>query len=155
MNTVQKVEHWGDLHHAKWLDIIRIILGLVILFKGILFISQTDVQQDWIIQNNTFGFSGLMAVAVLHIVAFVHLVGGLLIAIGLVTRFAVVIQIPILIGAIFFVNLTRGFTFINSELWLSVIVLFLLIIFWIVGSGPYSVDSALKSKQYHRNADSQ
>jgi len=147
MNFVQKVEHWGDVHHAKWLDVIRIILGLLILSKGIAFVSQTDIQKEWILQNNTFGFSGLMAVAVLHIVAFVHLVGGLLITMGLVTRFAVVIQIPILIGAIFFVNIAKGFSFLNSELWLSVIVLLLLVLFWIVGSGPYSVDHFMKTKK--------
>lgn len=147
MNVVQKVEHWGDLHHAKWLDVIRMALGLLILSKGIAFISNTNMQQEWILQNNTFGFSGLLAVAVIHIVAFVHLVGGLLIMMGLVTRFAAVIQLPILLGAIFFVNITRGFSFLNSELWLSVLVFLLLILFWIVGSGPYSADHWMKKKR--------
>lgn len=147
MNMVQKVEHWGDAHQTKWLGIIRIGLGLLILSKGIAFISDTGVQKEWILQHNTFGFSGLMAVAVLHIVAFAHLVGGILIILGLVTRFAVVIQIPILLGAIFFVNISKGFSFLNSELWLSVIVLFLLILFWVVGSGSYSADQWMKTKR--------
>lgn len=145
MNVVQRIEHWGDIHHARWLDIIRIFLGLLILSKGIAFISDTDAQKDWMIHNSVFNFSGLMAMAVVHIVAFAHLVGGILITIGLVTRFAVVVQIPILIGAVFFVNLTKGFSPLNSELWLSVIVLMLLILFWIIGSGPYSVDHWMKS----------
>ncbi|OYX97029.1 MAG: DoxX family protein, partial [Sphingobacteriia bacterium 35-40-5] len=76
-----------------------------------------------------------------------HLVGGVLITLGLVTRFAAVIQIPILLGAVFFVNLTKGFSPLNSELWLSVLVLMLLILFWIVGSGPYSVDQWLKGSR--------
>ena len=149
MNTIQKIEHWGDAHHAKWLDVLRIILGLFILVKGVSFISDTDAQKDWFIQNNAFGFSGLMAMAVVHLVAFAHLVGGILITIGLVTRFAAVVQIPILLGAVFFVNLTQGFSALNSELWLSVIVLMLLILFWVVGSGPYSVDRWMKE---HRSA---
>lgn len=144
MNMVQRVEHWGDVHHAKWLDAVRIILGIIILGKGISFISQTNVQQDWVLQNNGFGFSSLAAMVIIHIVAFVHIVGGALIIIGLVTRFAVVIQIPILLGAIFFVNATRGLSFVNSELWLSIIVCMLLIVFWIVGSGPFSVDNWMK-----------
>jgi len=147
MNLVQKIEHWGDVHHAKWLDIIRIVLGLLILSKGFAFVSDTEAQKDWIIQNSTFGFSGLMAMALVHTVALTHLVGGVLITMGLVTRFAVVIQIPILLGAIFFVNLTQGFSPLNSELWLSLIVLMLLILFWIVGSGPYSVDHWLKGSR--------
>lgn len=145
MNLVQRIEHWGDIHHAKWLDVIRIFLGLLILSKGIAFISDTEAQQEWMIQNSAFPFSGLMAMAVIHIVAFVHLVGGILITMGLVTRFAVVIQIPILLGAVFFVNMTKGFSPLNSELWLSVFVLMLLVLFWIVGSGPYSVDQWMKT----------
>ncbi|MBB5638861.1 putative membrane protein YphA (DoxX/SURF4 family) [Pedobacter cryoconitis] len=145
MNMVQKIEHWGDIHHTKSLDVVRIGLGLLILSKGIAFVSDTGAQQEWIIQHNTLGFSGLMAVVVLHTVAFAHLVGGLLILIGLVTRFAAVIQIPILLGAIFFVNISKGFSFLNSELWLSIIVLLLLVLFWVVGSGPFSVDNYMKT----------
>jgi putative oxidoreductase len=144
MNTVQKIEHWGDVHHAKWLDALRVVLGLVILMKGIAFVSDTDVLKDFFVQNRVYSFSGLMAMALTHVIAFAHLVGGVLIIIGLVTRFAVVIQIPILVGAVFFVNISKGFSPLNSELWLSVIVLMLLILFWVVGSGPYSVDYWMK-----------
>ncbi len=146
MNIVQKVEHWGDMHHAKWLDIVRIALGLVILTKGLQFISNTEAQIEWITRNNTFGFSGMLVLTLIHIVAFAHLAGGILIALGLVTRFAVVFQIPILIGAVLFVNLTRGFSLLNSELWISITILLLLIVFWVVGSGPYSVDSWMKNR---------
>lgn len=146
MTVIQKIEHWGDLHHAKWLDIIRIFLGILIFSKGIAIVSNTAVLQDLLLQNNVFGFSGMMASVALHIVGFVHLVGGILIAIGLVTRFAVVIQIPILLCAVLFVNLSHGFTALNSELWLSLIVLLLLALFWVVGSGPYSVDQSMKKR---------
>lgn len=147
MNVVQKVEHWGDTHHAKWLDIVRIVLGLIIFSKGIALISDTGYLQDLLFRNSIFGFSSVMASVALHIVAFAHLVGGILITIGLVTRFAVVIQIPILICAVFFVNVANGFSALNSELWLSVIVLSLLVLFWVVGSGPFSVDQQLKKKR--------
>jgi len=146
MNVIHKIEHWGDMHRAKWLDIVRIGLGLLIFFKGIALISNNAASQELLLQNNVYGFSGLMASLAIHIVAFVHLVGGLLITIGLVTRFASVIQIPILLCAIFFVNISRGFSMLNSELWLSVIVLLLLVLFWVVGSGPFSTDAAMKKR---------
>lgn len=88
-------------------------------------------------------FSAMMWSVAIHIVGFVHLVGGLLIAIGLLTRFAAVIQIPILLCAVLFVNLAQGFSALNSELWLSIIVLLLLVLFWVIGSGPFSVDQAM------------
>ncbi|WP_443944569.1 DoxX family protein [Pedobacter sp. AW1-32] len=150
MNVIRKIEHWGDVHQAKWLDYLRIILGLLIFSKGVSFISDTSTLQNLILDNNVFGFSGMMITVAIHIVAFAHLVGGLLIILGLVTRFAVVIQIPILVVAVFFVNLTRGFSSLNSELWLSVITLFLLVLFWVIGSGPLSVDEGLKNKSGKR-----
>lgn len=135
------------MHHAKWLDIIRIVLGILILSKGISFVSDTEALRQLFIQKSVYGFSGLMLMALTHIVAFAHLVGGVLIIIGLVTRFAVVTQIPILLGAVFFVNIFGGFSPLNSELWLSLVVLMLLILFWVVGSGPYSVDHWMKENR--------
>ncbi|WP_316739618.1 DoxX family protein [Pedobacter aquatilis] len=150
MNVIRKIEHWGDVHQTKWLDFLRIILGLVIFGKGISFISDTNTLQNLITQNNVFGFSGVLISIAIHVVAFAHLVGGILITLGLVTRFAVVIQIPILLCAVFFVNITQGFSTLNSELWLSVIVLFLLLLFWVIGSGPLSVDEGLKHNKGKR-----
>lgn len=135
------------MHHAKWLDIIRIVLGILILSKGISFVSDTEALRQLFIQKSVYDFSGLMLMALTHIVAFAHLVGGVLIIIGLVTRFAVVTQIPILLGAVFFVNISGGFSPLNSELWLSLVVLMLLILFWVVGSGPYSVDHWMKENR--------
>lgn len=146
MNVIQKVEHWGDAHQVKWLGIVRIVLGLIIFSKGIALISDTSHQQEILFKNSVFGFSEMMSSVAIHLVAFAHLVGGILITIGLVTRFAVVIQIPILICAILFVNLTSGFSSLNSELWLSIIVLCLLILFWITGSGSFSVDQQIKRR---------
>lgn len=150
MTVIQKIEHWGDVHHAKWLDLIRIALGILIFSKGIAIVSNTAALQDMLLQNNTYGFSGLMSSLGLHIAGFVHLVGGLFIAIGLLTRFSAVIQIPILLVAIFFVNLAQGFSVLNNELWLSIIVLLLLVLFWIVGSGPLSVDHMMKKRRHTR-----
>lgn len=146
MNTIQKIEHWGDEHHAKWLDFVRMALGIFILLKGISFISDTSILQKMIMQNNTFGFSGLMIVALEHVVAFIHITGGILITLGVVTRAAVVMQIPIVLGAILFVNFAAGFSSMNSELWLSILTLILLVLFWIEGSGPLSVDYMMKHK---------
>lgn len=146
MTVIQKIEHWGDLHHAKWLDVIRIALGILIFSKGIAVVSNTAALQDLLLKNNVFGFSGMMASVAVHIVGFVHLVGGILIAIGLLTRFAAVIQIPILLCAVFFVNLANGFSSLNSELWLSIIVLLLLVLFWVIGSGPFSADQMMKKR---------
>lgn len=146
MNLVSKIEHWGDAHHPRWLDVLRIALGIVIFAKGVSFIMDTD-SVFRLIQKTNFQLSIWSAV---HYVAFAHLVGGLFIALGLSTRLAVAFQIPILLGAVFFVNITDGFSFLNSELWFSLIVLVLLIVFFIIGSGPYSLDNAMNKPGYLR-----
>ena len=141
MNTVEKIEAWGDRHHPKWLDILRIMLGLVITAKGYYFISHTDGLQQ-MIANSRFGqVSFLLA----HYIAFAHLIGGILIAVGLITRIAIIFQLPILIGAVIFFNSSTGIFSENStELWLSLLILFLLVFFLVEGSGPWSIDEYMR-----------
>ena len=55
------------------------------------------------------------------------------------TRAACLIQMPILIGAIIFVNSSQDVLRPYSELFLSILILLLLIYFLIVGNGPLSV----------------
>ena len=111
--------------------------------KGGMFLADTEslrqLIEDTHIQVYTWG--------AVHYVAFAHLVGGILIALGLLTRVAVAFQLPVLFVAVFFVNVTGGLTFLNSELWVSLVVLGLLLLFLVVGSGPYSVDHQLKTRK--------
>jgi uncharacterized membrane protein YphA (DoxX/SURF4 family) len=141
MNTVEKIEAWGDRHHPKWLDILRVLLGVVILAKGYYFISHTDGLQQ-MIANSQFGYVSFMLA---HYIAFAHLIGGILIAVGLITRIAVLFQLPVLMGAVIFFNSHTGLFSENStELWLSLIILFLLCFFLVEGSGPWSIDEYMK-----------
>src|SRR5690606_1101766 len=86
-----------------------------------------------------------------HYVVFARLVGGLFIVFGFQTRLAVIFPIPILMGAVFFVNITNGFTFLNSEFWISLFVLVLLVLFLIVGSRKYSLDNLMDKAGYNRS----
>ena len=146
MNLLHRVEHWGDTHHPKWIDFIRIILGILIFAKGVSFIMDRNSVSD-LIQRTSFQLSIWSAV---HYIVFAHLVGGIFISLGLKTRLAVLIQIPILVGAVFFVNITDGFSFLNSEFWLSLLVLILLLYFLVVGSGPMSLDKEMDKVGYKR-----
>jgi uncharacterized membrane protein YphA (DoxX/SURF4 family) len=76
-------------------------------------------------------------------VVFAHIIGGILLILGFLTRFACLIQIPILLGAIIFINLASDGLKPYNELFLSVIVLLLLCYFLIAGNGPW----ALKIKE--------
>lgn len=141
MKVISNIEAWGDAHHPKWLDIVRIFLGLVLIAKGVSFLGKTEVIVT-MLHSSSVEF---LSMAIAHYVIIAHLMGGILIAIGLVTRAAVLFQIPILIGAIAFVNLSKGFFAINTDLPFSILVLSLLVFFLIYGSGPWSVDNYIKN----------
>jgi putative oxidoreductase len=143
MNWLTKMEVWGDRHHPKWLDLLRILLGCIILWKGYAYISNTAALQQIIEKSSFDQVSFLIA----HYVAMVHLVGGVLIIVGLITRIACIFQIPILLGAVIFNAQTGIFSSSSSELWLSLIVLFLLIFFTVEGSGPWSIDEVMKREE--------
>jgi len=135
MNLVQRVEHWGDTHHPQWLDIVRIFLGVFLCYKGIDFLMNMGTMLTLITNRMSFGsFSSMM---MSNYIAFAHILGGILLIMGVLTRFACLLQIPILIGAIFFVNndLYRPF----SAVLLPVITLLLLILFLIVGNGKWQM----------------
>ncbi len=140
MNLTYRIEIWADNHQVKWSAFLRIVLGLVIFFKGLIFIMNTDALLT-MINNSAFD---LYAVLLVHLVASAHLVGGLLITIGLITRIAILFQLPILVGAIFFVNSKTGLFSLQSELALSIIVLVLLLFFLVFGSGRFSVDDWMR-----------
>ena len=141
MNLIQKAGYWGDAHHPRWLDILRIILGSLLFAKGLFFITDTESVHRLITSTQ---FQPI-AWAAVHYIVFSHLVGGFFIAIGLLTRYAVLFQLPILIGAVFLVHLRNGLTFLNSDLWIAIFLLILLVVFLVVGSGKYSYDEKLKN----------
>jgi hypothetical protein len=64
-----------------------------------------------------------------------------MIAIGLFTRAAALVQIPVLIGAVFMVHLQTGLLTSTQSLEFSALVLFLLVLLFFWGSGKYSVDN--------------
>lgn len=140
MNVFHKIEYWGDRHHPAWLDIVRIGLGAFLFLKGVWFISDTTRLTE-LVNGLKIDFWPVIAV---HYVAFVHIFGGFMIALGLLTRLSCLLQIPILLVAVFFVNIRNGFSYLNSELWISLFTLSLVVLFYIMGSGRLSMDDWMK-----------
>lgn len=138
MNIAQRLEFWGDRHHPKWLDLVRIVLGLFLIYKGIEFLNNMSSLMN--LMTNNLSFDNFALVMLSHYIVFAHMLGGFLLVLGLLTRFACLIQIPILLGAVVLVNSSGGWLRPFSELWLSIITLLLLVLFVIVGNGPWSFD---------------
>lgn len=136
MNLLLRIGQWGDRHHPKWVDILRVVLGAFLIYKGIDFLLHFSVLTGLMPNKERFGYFVYFLAG--HYVVFAHLVGGLAIMLGMFTRFACLIQIPILLGAIFFVNTNEDMLQPYSELVISVFVLIGLIYFLVAGNGPWS-----------------
>ncbi|QNA46114.1 DoxX family protein [Lacibacter sediminis] len=135
MGMLHQLQQWSITHHPKWLVILRVALGFSLILKGISFISNNILLQDILLKSN-LSSQGWLSTAI----PWLHLLGGALIVVGLFTRWAVLMQVPILIGAIFFVNAKQGVFSGQSELGLSLVILALLIFFFAEGGGPLSLD---------------
>ncbi len=123
-----------------WFLIFRILLGVGLFLKGIDYIRNKSL-----IRNAFTDSTSLQDYFWLQtLIPWLNLLCGVFIIIGLFTRLAAFIQIPILVGAIVFVNAKKGLFAGDSELLLSVAILLLLIMFSIKGSGPVSWDKWIK-----------
>jgi putative oxidoreductase len=139
MSVVDDVEKWGNAHRPGFLDIFRIALGVFITYKGLDFITNMD-ELEMTAAGANVAYAGA---ALAHYIVFAHILGGPLIAVGLFTRIVSVIQLPILIGAVIFVNYPKGFLSLGNhmELEISIVVLVGLIVFIVFGAGKYSIDA--------------
>jgi putative oxidoreductase len=144
MNTLERIGHWGDTHHPLWIDIIRIFLGIFLVYTGILFLENTSSIVSLV--GSRLSFSQFALVLITHYVVFAHILGGILIAAGVLTRFAALIQIPILLGALVLVNNPAGIMKPYSIWLVSFLVLLLLIYFLIAGNGKLSLNWEEKTK---------
>ncbi len=126
-----------------WFSLLRIFLGLFLLWKGIVFIRDT-VLLEQLIERTGVGVFSQNASNLSFVVAYLSLLCGLFIATGLWTKIMATIQIPILIVAVFFVNLNRVDSS-SVELIMSIVTLGLLIFFAIKGSGSISGDEFFRS----------
>lgn len=145
MNLLERLEYWGDRHHPKWMDIIRIALGIFLCYKGIDFLGHmSDVVSLMYRQTSNAPFYYILAG---HYAAGSHILGGIFLMFGVMTRLACIIQIPVLLGAIFFISTNEAMLRPYSEMALTVLILLLLIYFLIAGNGPWSVKMEEEEKR--------
>ena len=140
MKTIKKLNKWTNSHNPFYLlDVLRWFLGGFLFFKGINFRTEPQLLKDIFAPNEGF----LTSILIYHYVTMAHFSGGILIVIGLLTRLAIAVQIPILIGAVA-VNFIVAMNLQN--LVAASVTLLLSIFFLIVGSGKHSADYGLKMK---------
>jgi len=127
------------------LTFLRIIAGVILIYKSFVFIRDAAIAKTKIEQTG-IGFFSENSELLALVITYLGLLCGLFITIGLFTRLAAIVQIPILLVAVFLVNYktigTNVFEFV-----LSMVMLLLLILFAIKGSGYYSADVYLRKAE--------
>jgi uncharacterized membrane protein YphA (DoxX/SURF4 family) len=146
MSTLQHIRQWSAAHHPRWLVVVRMGLGLFLFAKGINF-----MQDSALLEQLIYGKSHL-AENTTHwlpiIITWANLLGGFMLTVGLWTRLMCLLQLPILIGAIFDINFQKGGFDAGPELGLAILALVLVIFFLIEGSGPLSLDGYFERNRH-------
>lgn len=133
MGIIQKIE---SIHPPILVDFLRIALGGFITYKGIVFTSNFD---SFTANIQSVGWI-FVAAHLAHAIIFIHMAGGIILMCGAMTRWMCMLNIPILAGAVIF-NYKQMLTADNyMEFPMAMIILGLLILVAITGSGKFSLD---------------
>jgi uncharacterized membrane protein YphA (DoxX/SURF4 family) len=138
--SVKGLNKWANAHSTIWFDAGRILLGLFLIYKGGYFISNNRDFEDLIAPVSNF-MGGMLT---FHYIAAAHLMGGIMIVFGLLTRWALMAQLPILVGAVL-LNFLGEMSTLN--LIISSVTLGVSIFYTIYGSGKHSADYYFKMEK--------
>jgi putative oxidoreductase len=141
MNMPGKISAWDDKYPFLYV-ILRVALGMILTIRGVFFLTSIEPLFHLIRSSSLNELNMNMTLALF--VCWAHLLGGTFIVLGFLTRVSASVQIPILLGAIIFINLNSRIAFSFPELLLSVVVLILSVFFALGGGGKISMDNYAK-----------
>ena len=139
MKLFKSTVSWLGDHNEVAYPFIRFFLGVALFVRGAILASDPATLTQLAGSNQYYWWYSYIIV--------IHIIGGFLLAIGFATRLAALLQIPVLLGAVFFLHLQQGLATVEQSLELSALVLVLLIIYFLFGSGVLSVDHYIAKKK--------
>lgn len=139
MKQLDTLLHDLEDHREYAYSLIRAFLGIALFVRGWILLSDPSAITELAGAQQVYWWYSYIIGA--------HLGGGLLLAIGFLTRFAALLQIPILLGAVFFIHMGEGLMTVGQSLELATLVLILLCVYFLFGSGLFAVDNYLAQKR--------
>lgn len=139
MKLIKKLNKWANSHTYYPIDILRIALGVFLVYKGIYFFKNSSYLESLLMELKFDGLSSLLWS--IHIIGLLHFVGGILIIFGLLTRLTLIFHLPIILGAVV-INFIGSM--ITPNLTQASIVLVVSLFFIFYGSGRHSADYDFK-----------
>lgn len=131
---------WANANTNYGLDTLRIALGIFLIYKGTTFITHSRAFEDLIAPLSNF-MGGMLT---FHYIAAAHIMGGIMIVFGLLTRWAIIAQLPILLGAIL-INFMGEMH--PNNLILATAIFGISIFFLFYGGGKHSADYYFKMEK--------
>ena len=104
MGKIETCKMWLRSHEDLFRDLVRVFLGAGLFVKSIYLMSHRDFLMQVITDSGNTWFA---PAAMAQYVILAHFIGGLLLMVGLITRVAAFAQLPILLGAVFYVYMPR------------------------------------------------
>ena len=155
MDPLRTIFRRFEAHQSLTYLLIRVFLGFALFIRGWIFIGDQEVLMSLLLGS---GLEWAFPNVLIHYITLAHLVGGFMLAVGLLTRVAALAQIPILVGAVFFVHWQEGLFAASQSgpgqsLELAVLVLFLLVLVFLSGPGRFSVDHYIFGKKEEARAE--
>ena len=138
--SVKGLNKWANAHTNYGLDTLRIAFGVFLVYKGASFITNSRDFEDLIAPISNF-MGGMLT---FHYIAAAHIMGGVMIAFGLLTRWAIIAQLPILLGAVI-INFIG--TMNANNLLLATAVFGISVFFLFYGGGKHSADYYFKMEK--------
>jgi uncharacterized membrane protein YphA (DoxX/SURF4 family) len=122
--------------------IIRIVTGIFLVLDGIHILSHTAQLEELFRQVLRYS----IAESFIIFIGFVHLFGGTFIILGLLTRIVIILQIPVILAEMYYIQPPNSFLG-NWEIIGSAFLLILLVFLFIKNSGKFSMDYYRKKKR--------
>ena len=112
----------------------RVALGFMLFIKGVIFI-----RNDGVLRRVFSEVELVQSLSFLEfVIPWIHILGGFFILIGVFTRLMTLIQIPLIIGALYILLNARQYPFFNTEIIFAGSILVLLVVYVVFGDGFYS-----------------
>jgi uncharacterized membrane protein YphA (DoxX/SURF4 family) len=140
-----RFREWSRLHPDVFMDAIRIYLGAGLMIKGVYILNNLD-QFGRYLEGNAMPF-GILTMS--HYIVPAHFAGGLMLLLGFGTRVGAAVQLPLLIGALFYVYMPQFASLeLRQDFEFTALVMFLLSVITVHGAGRYSVDHVVLRNYY-------
>jgi len=139
MKRLHEILHWLEIHRDFAYSLIRIYLGIALFVRGWMLLADPSVITELVGADQVYWWYAYVIGA--------HLIGGLLLTVGFLTRWAALLQFPILLGAVLFIHLGQGLMTAGQSLEVATLVLFMLAVYACFGSGVFALDHYFAAKK--------